>query len=63
MVGETWFGDAVLDCGACGRPLDGDVEDDPTGDAGRPLCGECARERDFFVMDASDGKLDGTFDG
>ena len=32
------------------------------GDAGQPICGECARERDFFVMDVSDGALDGQID-
>ncbi len=50
----------VLYCASCGRALDGDPDEDPTGDAdGRPICGECYRERDFFVMDAADGKLDG----
>ena len=29
------------------------------GDAGQPICGECYREREFFVMDAADGRLDG----
>lgn len=49
-------------CATCGRALDGDPDQDPTGDAGRPICGECARERDFFVMDLSDGVLDGRID-
>ena len=31
-------------------------------DGGRPICGECARERDFFVMDIADGELDGQID-
>ena len=49
-------------CATCGRALDGDPDEDPTGDAGQPICGECARERDFFVMDVSDGALDGQID-
>lgn len=54
--------DGMLLCATCGRVLDGDPDEDPTGDAGRPICGECARERDFFVMDVSDGVLDGRID-
>ena len=54
--------DDLLLCETCGRALDGDRDEDPTGDAGRPICGECARERDFFVMDVSDGTLDGRID-
>ena len=46
-------------CATCGRALDGDPDDDPTGDAGEPICGECARERDFLVLDLADGELDG----
>ena len=49
-------------CATCGRVLDGDPDADPTGDAGQPICGECARERDFFVLDISDGELDGRLD-
>jgi hypothetical protein len=58
-------GDASLDeltCATCDRALDGDPDEDPTGNAGRPICGECARERDFFVMDVADGELDGRID-
>lgn len=51
-----------LFCATCDRALDGDRDEDPTGDVGRPICGECARERDFFVMDVSDGVLDGRID-
>ena len=29
------------------RILDGDPDEDPTGDAGRPICGECERSRNF----------------
>lgn len=51
--------DAVTTCATCGRALDGDPDEDLTGDAGQPICGECARERDFFAMDFADGDLDG----
>ena len=27
--------------------LNGDPDEDPTGDAGRPICGECERSRNF----------------
>ena len=59
MVGETTWLDDELHCATCGRVLDADPDEDPAGDAGRPICGECYRERDFFVMDAADGELDG----
>jgi hypothetical protein len=49
-------------CATCGRALDGDPDEDPTGDGGDPICGECSRERDFFVMDLADGDLDGQID-
>jgi hypothetical protein len=52
----------VLRCATCDRVLDGDPDEDPTGDAGLPICGECARERDFFVMDIADGVEDGDWD-
>lgn len=52
----------ILFCATCGRALTGDPDEDPTGDAGMPTCGECARERDFFVMDMLDGELDGNMD-
>jgi hypothetical protein len=42
-------GSELAACSRCGRLLGGDDPDeDMTGDAGRPICGECARERDFF---------------
>lgn len=46
-------------CVTCGRVLDGDPDEDTTGNAGHPMCGECAREREFFIMDIVDGELDG----
>jgi hypothetical protein len=49
-------------CADCGRALGGDPDEDPT-DLADPLCGECARERDFFALDLADGELDGRFDG
>lgn len=50
-------------CATCGEPLDGvDPDEDPTGDDGNPICGNCYRERDFFVMDVADGTLDGRLD-
>jgi hypothetical protein len=39
--------------------LNGDLDEDPKGDGGRPICGGCYRERDFFLIDAADGELDG----
>jgi hypothetical protein len=52
----------TLYCATCGAPLDGDPDEDPTGDAGRPICGECERNRDFFALDMLDGVLDGNYD-
>ncbi len=37
-------------CLTCGRQLGSDPEDEPTGDAGGPICGECNRSRNFDVM-------------
>jgi hypothetical protein len=50
--------DDEIRCASCGYVLDGDPDEDPIGDAGLPICGECARSRDFFVMDVADGSLD-----
>jgi hypothetical protein len=52
----------ALQCATCGRALDGDPDEDPTGDAGRPICGECERERNFVAMDMLDGAEDGNWD-
>ena len=48
----------ALYCATCGAALDGDPDEDPTGDAGRPICGECERNRDFLALDVGDGVLD-----
>jgi hypothetical protein len=38
----------AIACATCGRPLLGtDPEDEPDGDAGLPICGECNRARNF----------------
>jgi hypothetical protein len=57
----------VVACEECGRELDGDPDDDPTGAAsGRPMCGECYRGREFEVdyttADAQDGQIAGLID-
>jgi hypothetical protein len=61
-VSDDAVSDDVVRCATCGRALVGDPDEDPTGDDGRPICGECSRERDFFVMDIADGELDGEID-
>ena len=45
------------------RPGRVDPDEDEVGDRGLPICGECARERDFIVMDIADGELDHEIDG
>jgi hypothetical protein len=59
---DSTVDEPILLCAACGTVLNGDPDEDPTGDAGMPICGNCARERDFFVMDMVDGVLDGNID-
>ena len=54
--------DPILVCATCGALLDGDPDEDPTGDAGRPICGECERNRDFLAIDIGDGVLDDDWD-
>ncbi len=49
-------------CATCGAALDGDPDEDPTGDDGRPICGECARGRVFLALDIADGSLDDHID-
>jgi hypothetical protein len=42
----------ALACATCGRLLLGsDPEDEPDGDAGLPICGECNRERNFAAIE------------
>lgn len=67
MKGSRDVEQPVLACIRCGRELAGDPDDEPSGDAGQPLCGECRRTRDFEAdlqwADARDGSLDGTIEG
>lgn len=46
-----------LACATCGRLLDGDPDEDPVGESGRPICGECERNRNFDAMREA-GELD-----
>lgn len=48
-----------LTCATCGTELDGDRDEDPVGDAGLPICGECERANHFTVLDSMDGEMDG----
>ena len=50
MMDEAVPGFELLRCATCGAALDGDPDEDPTGDAGMPICGECERNRDFLAM-------------
>lgn len=43
--------DTIVVCASCGWPLTDDPEDEPTGDAGLPICGECNRERNFAAIE------------
>ena len=45
-VGSKW-------CATCGLMLDGDWDDEPDGDAGRPICGDCNRNREFAAIKRS----------
>lgn len=38
-------------CATCGLALDGDPDDEPAGDAGMPICGDCNRARDFDAVE------------
>lgn len=60
---DAFVDDPILICASCSTLLTGsDPDEDPTGDAGMPICGNCAREREFFVMDMVDGVEDGNMD-
>lgn len=37
-------------CATCGRVLGQDRDDEPRGDAGKPICGERNRTRNFDVL-------------
>ncbi|MBA2382773.1 MAG: hypothetical protein H0V73_11740, partial [Chloroflexi bacterium] len=39
--------DTVELCASCGTGLIDDPDDDPLGERGLPLCGECNRARNF----------------
>jgi len=41
----------ALACATCGRRLGTDPEDEPDSDAGRPICAECDRERNFAAIE------------
>ena len=45
----------ALACATRGRPLGGDPEDEPAGDADLPICGECNRERNFAAIGEVEG--------
>lgn len=68
MTGGSLFDPAAESrrCASCHALLFGDPDEELTGDAGRPLCGECVRARNFdeelFELDAADGDLDGDID-
>ncbi|MES2210478.1 MAG: hypothetical protein V4515_09880 [Chloroflexota bacterium] len=52
---EGW-NDVPLRCATCGTELvDLDPEDEPDGDAGLPICGECNRARNFDVFGRDEG--------
>jgi hypothetical protein len=55
-------------CSRCRRLLQDDPDDDQVGaPGGAPMCGECARERDFEAdrawLDQQDGDIDGSSSG
>jgi hypothetical protein len=45
---------ALAACATCGLPLDGDPEDERAGDAGRPICGDCNRARNFDAIEEAE---------
>ncbi len=51
VAGASGLLDDDLFCATCGRRLGTDPEDDPEGESGRPLCGECNRARNFDVIE------------
>ena len=52
LAGSGILGDDdELECATCGRVLGTDPEDEPEGDAGMPICGECNRSRNFDAIE------------
>ena len=54
--GQEVIVDALMEiafesCATCGSPLDGDPDDEPDGDAGMAICGECNRNRNFAAIE------------
>lgn len=43
--------DMAYFCATCGAELGDDPEDEPTGDADLPICGECNRSRNFDAIE------------
>jgi hypothetical protein len=46
--------DPALVCERCGHVVDGVDPDDEVDSLGRPICGECARERDSIDFEIAD---------
>jgi hypothetical protein len=55
MATDGWRGrendSDVPACASCGRPLGADPDDDPAGESGLPLCGECNGARNFDALE------------
>ncbi len=50
MGGQAQLESAIR-CATCGNRLGDDPEDDPEGDAGLPICGECDRARNLDLRE------------
>lgn len=50
LMVEALMGWDGVTCATCGAALGTDPEDELDGDAGRPICGECNRARNFDTM-------------
>ncbi len=48
-LGPAAPANSMFVCATCGAILSGDPDEDPSGDAGLPICGECDRSRNFDV--------------
>ncbi len=51
LAGSGILGEEAIECATCGRELGTDPEDEPDGDAGMPICGECNRARNFDAIE------------